>query len=440
MEKTTATGTPLVPIPRTGLRGFSGVLLFLSLILSSATVGIGICAMRTTSALEVQVAEIVSAAASVILCMYLWRIGRRAKGMIPVLVFVAVALAYLTNSFIPAGVLVGLVAGVTTGALTVSIITKKQAVWLPIIPLVAYGFTLLCSWDIVGSVACLLPLLAAPALAFATRRSAAAEDGPNRVGVICLTSLALGASLLAMIALTLYRQLGSLSISTLTAAMETARESVINEITSVELPAEATEEMRNFFKRENVEQMINSVINLLPAYAVVLINLISTVAQLLLHASLVSFGCGESLTDRVRVFRMSAASCIVFAGAYLVALLATGDTSTLPGTVAQNIYTILMPGLAFAGLLRILGAITKHSMGCFSLLLIIVAPLLFFVIPPVLGLVEVGGRLIAFLSEKFRDPEKDDPFDQYIKENHPDPSEDEDDPDPSQDEDDSSED
>ncbi len=392
----------LIPIPRTGLRGASGVFLVLMLALACTVVGIGICAMRTDSPVEATIAEVLSAASCVLLIIHTWKIARRAKGMMPVLIVLAGFMAYLTNSFIPSAVLLGLICGMATGALALSIMTRKQALWAALVPAAAYILTLVCSRDPIGAVACLLPLPAAFALSVGTARSAEREDGPNRVGVICLTSLLLTLTLAGMVALTLYRLLGSLSPDTLAAALDTARETAVGWITSVELPADTTEELRQLFSREYAETVVNFTINLLPAYIIVAVNLMATVSQLLLHAALVSFGCGESLSERVRVFRMSAISCIVFAVAYLMYLITGGAGGSLAGTVAHNIYTVLIPGLAFSGLLRLISGMTKRRMGCLIFLLIFLLPLIFLVAPVALALVETIGRFIAFLTSRIR--------------------------------------
>ncbi len=414
-----------IPIPRAGLRGSSGILLFFALILASATVGVALCAMRTTSALEVRVAEGISGAASVLLCIHTWRISRRAKGMIPILAVIAGFLAYYCNSLLPAGLLVGLVTGVASGGLLFTIVSKKQAAYIPLIPLLAYGIALLCSWDIVGSAAALLPLPGAAALALSTRRSAESEEGPNRVGVICLTSLFLGLALGGMIALSLYRQLGSLDPQVLRDALDAARESIILRFTSFELPPDTSDALRKLFSREFVEMTVNYVINLLPAIYVVILLLISTMAQLLLHASLVSFGCGESLSDRVREFRMSAVSCVVFAAAYLVYFI-VGSTasSTMVGTIAENIYVILTPGLAFSGFLRLLSGMAKRRMGCMSFLVIFIlpaallfSPILLIIVAPILAIVEVFGRFGTFVGRKMRASDDDSSGDNHFSDN-----------------------
>lgn len=404
--------TTPIPIPRNGLRGFSGILLFFMLTLALTTVGIGLSGAQMLSPTTRIIAEVISGASLVLLFLYTWRVASRAKGILPVLLIVALLTAYLSNSFVPAATLFALVCAITIGALALSIITQKQAAWIPLVPILAYVATLLVCRDAVAAAACLLPVPAALALSVGTRHSIEKKDGPTRVGVICLTSFALTLSVAGFAAVALYRALGSLDPTTLSTALDGLRESVIVWITSMELPADISEEMRALFSRESAEYMVNGTINLLPGYIIAAINLLAAVSQLILHAALVSFGCGASLSDRARVFRMSAVSCVVFTAAYLLALIGNGESSTLWGTVANNVYIILLPGLAFAGMLRfVAGITTRHRIGCFSLLALLLAPLLFLVAPLILAAVEVFGRLGAFMSSKLRTPEDGGPTD-----------------------------
>ena len=198
--------------------------------------------------------------------------------------------------------------------------------------------------------------------------------------------------------------------------MEALRTAMIHQITSAEIPEglapEMVAEMEAMLTYANAQNMVNSVFNLLPAIFVVMVNLISAGVQVLQHASLRAFGFGESVTDRVRAFRMSLISCIVFLIAYLVSFLESGDTSTLAGTVAQNIYVIFMPGLALAGMLRLIGGLTRkgvRGMGCLFYVLILIPCLLIFA-PFVLAAVEVIGHIYTAIISAFRSPDDDDPF------------------------------
>ena len=402
-----ASRSSLVPIPRNGLRGSSGILLFLMLTLSLCTVGVGLSQGFLTSPNALMIAEVALGAALVALFLYTWRIASRAKGVLPLLLLVAVFLAFATGSVAPAAVLLAFVFAITLGALTLSIISKKQAAWLPLAPVVAYTVTLLVCRDAIMAAACLLPVPAALALSVGTRRSAERDHGPTRVGVICLTALAMLVSIAAFVAAMLYRLLGSLDFDTLSAALETAREAWIEQVTAAATAAEISEEMLGLSPSEYAAYLVNYAINCLLGVVIAAVNVLVAVSQLLLHASLVSFGCGDSLSDRVRIFRMSAVSCVVFTAAFLLSLIGSGESSTLWGTVAENVSIALSPGLAFAGMLRLVAGITSLRPGCLSMLALMLAPLLFLIAQPVLAAVEVFGRLFAFISSKLRPPEDD---------------------------------
>lgn len=408
---------PLHPIPRSGLPGSAGVILHIFLTLATALVGIGICAMRTTSQTEVYIAQAVSGVVMLLLIVYLWKVTRSARGLLATLIVVGVFLAYLTNSLIPSAVLCGLIFAVSQGSTLLAVQTKKNFLWFPIVPIVAYALTLAVSLDPVGSVAVLIPFPPMVALALGTRNSATKEDGLTRVGVICATSLALGLSLGAMILLSVYRLLGTLDPAVLADALEAFRLSLIEEIVSTEIPTEglspeALEEFESLFSYSSVSNMINGVFNTLPAMAVVTVNLIAAAVQLIQHAALRTFGFGESITARVKAYRMSLISCIVFTVAYLVSLLEGTETSTLTGTVAQNIYIILLPGLALAGMQRITGNLARkgpRGMGCLFFVIILLPCLLLFV-PFVFAAFEVIGHIFSSLTAAIKPPDDDDPF------------------------------
>ena len=110
---------------------------------------------------------------------------------------------------------------------------------------------------------------------------------------------------------------------------------------------------------------------------------------------------------------MSLLACVVFLIATLSMLLDTGTTSSFFGAVAQNLYIILLPGLALAGLLRMTRSLTKkgpRAMGCLFYVIILGFCLLFFA-PMILAAVEVIGHIFASVSSKLTfDGDGDDPF------------------------------
>ena len=414
-----ASPAPLCPIPRRGLQGAAAPILYICLLLSTLLVGVGIT--QLTSSTETALTDLAtpfSAVAILFLVIYLWRVTRTAKAAVPLLVVLGVFLTFYTGSILPAGILCGLVFTLSEGSFFIAVQSKNKLAAIPIIPLLAYGVTAALSMDFVASLTVLLPWPAAWVLAMGTRRSAASEDGPNRVGVICSTSLVLGLTTAAFLALALYQALGTLEPAVLMEAVEELRQELIMGIHTQPLPEGLTPELaaqwRELLEYANVENSVNSIFNLLPAICTVTTFIFVTLCQSIQHATLRAFNMVECVSNRVRAFEMSLVSCVLFLIAYLIAMGESEAVSSLTGTVAQNIVIILLPGLALAGLLRLTGNMLrrgKQNMGCLFFI-IILAFLLLFVAPYVLAAVEVIGHIIQSITSKLKfENNDDDPFD-----------------------------
>ena len=411
------TPAPLCPIPRNGLPGSAASILHICLLLSSLLVGIGVTQYGVSDGTAVGFLEPVSAAAVLLLVIHLFRVTRTAKGAVPLLIALGVFLTMATRSIYPAGILCGMVFTVSEGSLLIAVQPRSKLAALPVIPLLAYGITALLSMDFVSSLVVLLPWPAAWALAAGTRRSAESEDGPNRVGVICGASLALGLTAAALLAILLYRMLGTLEPAVLMATVEDIRKEIILAIHTQPLPDGLDPdtfalwtEMKEY---ANVEITINGIYNLLPAICAVTVMIFITICQSVQHAALRAFGLGECVTDRVKAFEMSLVSCVVFLAAYLYAILDRSAVTTVGSTVATNIALILMPGLALAGLLRLTRSLTgkgAKGMGCLFYL-IVSSFCLLFVAPYILAAVEVIGHIFRAVTDKLSfNEDDDDPF------------------------------
>lgn len=413
-----ASPATLCPIPRKGLQGAATPILYVCLLLSSLLVGVGVTLFAPVAEVTVlSIPEALSAVAILLLVIYLWRATRTAKGAVPLLIVLGVFLTYYTQSILPAGILCGLVFTVSEGSFLIAVQPKNQLASIPVIPLLAYGVTAALSMDFLTSLVVLLPWSAAWALAVGTRRSAASESGPSRVGVICSASLALGLTAAALLAAILYRELGTLDPAVLTETVEIFREELILTVHSQPLPEgltpELTEQWKEMLEYSNVENTVNSLLNLLPAICTVTAFIFITLCQSIQHATLRAFGLEACVSNRVRAFEMSLVSCVVFLVAYLITLGESDAVSSLTGTVAQNIAIILLPGLALAGLLRLTRGLTqkgRRSMGCLFYL-IIASFCLLFVAPYVLAAVEVIGHIFQAITAKLKfEDNNDDPF------------------------------
>ena len=413
-----STPAPLCPIPRDGLRGSAGMILHIFLLLSSLLVGVGVTSFQPAAEASLGFPEVLTGISLLLLVVHLWRVTRTAKGIVPLLVTVGVFLTFYTSSIFPAAILCGLVFTVSEGSFLIAIQPKQRLAALPIIPLLSYGLTLLLSKDPVASLTVLIPWPAAWALAAGTRRSAEREDGPGRTGVICATALAFGLAVAVLPTVSLLRNLGAPSPAALAESLEELRLALILELHTRPMPDGLTPELMEMWKEmttyANAENAVNSIFNLLPAICVVTALVFAAACQTIQHAALRTFGHEACVTDRVKTFEMSLISCVIFLVAYLAVILDNGTLSSLFGTVAQNIYVILLPGLALAGLLRVTRSLTKkgpRAMGCLFYVMILAFCLLFFA-PVVLAAVEVIGHIFSSVSSKLSlgDSNDNDPF------------------------------
>ena len=412
-----APSAPLCPIPREGLQGSAVIILHICLLLSTLLVGVGTVFFDPTAESTAPgLPEILTAAVMLFLVVHLWRVTRTAKGTVPLLIALGIFLTYYTDSLYPAAILCGLVFTVGEGSLLIAVQPKSRLAIIPAIPLLAYGITALLSMNFLDSLAVLLPWPAAWAMAMGTRRSAESEEGPNRVGVICATALTFGLTVAVLFAISLLQALGTLQPAALAEALESFRLEFISELHNQPMPEGLTpdlielwNEMRTY---ANVENTVNTVFNLLPAICTVTALVFATLCQSIQHAALRAFGHEDCVTDRVKTFEMSLLSCVVFLIAALSVMLSRGVHSTFFGAVAENIYIILLPGLALAGLLRVTRSLTKkgpRAMGCLFYVITLGFCLLFFA-PIVLAATEVIGHVFEFISSKFRFEDDDDPF------------------------------
>jgi hypothetical protein len=223
----------------------------------------------------------------------------------------------------------------------------------------------------------------------------------------------LGLALAAFGVLAVFRALGTLDPAVLSESLEEIREGIIRSFLQYEIPSdidpELVEQWKSLMTHANLREMVNSGFNLLPGIAVAGVLILIAACQAMQHAALRAFGYEESVTNRVKEFRMSLLSCIIFLAAYLLVFLENSTVSSLTGTVAQNIAIILMPGLALAGMLRTTRALVRkgsRGMGCLFFFIILI-PCLMVIAPPVLAAVEVIGNIVSSIAAALNPPDDD---------------------------------
>lgn len=416
-EPTPKTADSLCPIPRNGLGDSSGasVILLLLLFLASALTGVGLYSLPPVTEGGVSLTDAVSGGVILLLVIYMWRVTRTARAILPLLILTGGFLSVYTSSLLPASLLCGTVFTLGIGSVAIAVLPKERLLWIPLIPLAVYALTAALSRDPAAAVIVLVPWPAAGVLAVGTRRSAELHDGPRRVGVICGTSLALGLGLAVFGVLAVFSALGTLELAVLAEELEAVREGIVQSFLSFELPAgtdpELAEKWAELTTHANLRDAVNSGFNLLPGIAAAAVLILVAACQAIQHAALRAFGYGDSVTSRVKEFSMSVLSCVVFLAAYLMVILENSTVSSLAGTVAQNVTIILMPGLALAGMLRTTRSLAQRGargMGCLFFFILLI-PCLLVIAPFVLAAVEVIGNIVSALAKALNPPD-DDPF------------------------------
>ena len=401
-----------LPLQRNGLPTLPTWLLSLMLLPASLLLPFMLALSFGKITLSAAVTEGVSVLLLVALAAVLIITIKGGRGIIPLLVLVGFLLVQAGQSFLPAAVFIGLLFAIGEGALLVSVSSKETLTKLPLIPLIAYGLALLLCRDLLLAVSALLPFPAAVAMALGTRSAANKPDGLTRVGVICVSSLVLGASAAVAAAAVLYRAQGSLSLQTLGSLLDELRAAMENTLLeNIRLVNEQVKDMAISTDPDDITNAVNGIINLLPAGLVILCNLTVALSQMVLHAALSCYGFSGSVRGKVRVFRMSLISSIVFLVAVIVSLVAVGagNSSTLVGTVAENIFLILCPGLALCGLLRFLARLTHggRRIGClfiFLFLFVFILPYVFLIMP----FYEAISAIFGAIFSRFRPKKPDD--------------------------------
>lgn len=394
----------LVPIPRIGIRGRLGTLRCLLLILSIAIPPLGLSAyLLGPVALSANAVEGVAIAGLILVALYLLRTSGSAGGLMPLLVFATLFTCFSLGSAIPAAIIICLLFSVSEGALLVSTADRRGAVLLPLILLAGAALSVLLCGHWQGGILSLCPLPVAVALGLCTRSSAGRKNGLTRVGVVCATTLVAGLTLAATIAYFLYRRFGAPDTTTLLSWPDILREAAVSRLSA--LVSEAGDTVAGWLSPDDVTDLVNSVFNLLPGYLVAALLIFVAVAQMLLIASLHAVGLTDCLTERVRMYRISRVTDLVFLVAYVTSVVSLLGGGSLAGTVAENLVIILQPGLALGGLLHIAAQLTSRGprRGCAPLLLLLL-PVLFFVAPSALAIYEAVICLLDSIRTRFGEP------------------------------------
>lgn len=147
-------------------------------------------------------------------------------------------------------------------------------------------------------------------------------------------------------------------------------------------------------------------VNLLPAIGIVACAVTAFLLYRLLLQFLIAFRSVPSLPVRLAGFTMSRISAVLFLATYILSLVANYSTTTLFGTICDNVALVLEPGLALVGVTSLLPRGVAHS--CLSTCLLMLVLILTFTNPLLgLALAAVIGAMRILLSRFLKFPDQD---------------------------------
>lgn len=239
-----------------------------------------------------------------------------------------------------------------TVAIGAYLVCTVRSYRLLLIPVAAYLIALLIWRDPMLAVLAVLAMPAAGILAYATMKN----DG--RVGAICLCSLILIVCGVFGLSLMWYRSFGSISTAEVLTTLSEVREQLIltlqqsEYVTLLEQQLEQ-QQLSSYISPDTlIRTSIELVFNLLPALAVLTVNLISFAAQMTCTNAFVGTRLGVMATRSARLFILSVPSAIVFLISGAVSLFSSG--TTLASAVMLNLMLILLPAMCIVGVYKLI--------------------------------------------------------------------------------------
>ena len=355
-------------IERRELGKIPTALLLLLLLVASVAIPFSGYMLTSPSHLSAELSNGIAAIVSVILAVYLGRSCRATKGILPLIVFFGIMIFMSMGSVIPALAILSLLFVISEGALLLTVSPKKDIPLFIILPVAAYGISFaICGFDPVIAILSLIPIPTAVTLSLSTR-STGKKDGLTRTGAICATAFCLGATLTVGIVALLYAALGSLSADAVLGFVNELRTELIRALASISF--ENAGEVFKPFTEELAADYVNSAFNILPGSAVTAVAVFAFFANTVLLGALRTAGFIERPVKRMFNFTMSIISAVVYAVAFIILLIdSTNASSSLEGTVANNIAIIFQPGLALCGIESLTKLLVEKKQGCGLVLL-----------------------------------------------------------------------
>lgn len=284
-----------------------------------------------------------------------------------VLVTAIVAVMLGGGSFTVGAVFLALTVGTTVCAY---LMTAVRLPYLAVLlPIAASGVSFFLISD--PSV-CLLALAFLPAAALL---ALATVKGNDRTTAICYTVAGLLVSLIAVLLVLIYQAYGNVGRQAILGCVDALRNGAVQGLAAArdELLAgmsgaiqdaavkESYDNLAMMMSDEILGEFVATVINILPAMAVIICSIVAYEAQGMLNAVYYNTGLRTVLTPASRTFTMSVVSAVIYASTFVLTLIV--PSSTMASAVIQNICLILLPGFCVLGVQSIMLSLAQARGG-----------------------------------------------------------------------------
>ncbi len=280
--------------------------------------------------------------------------------------------------FLPSAWLGGLAGGVYALCLLVTVsigaylVCTVRSYRLLVIPVLAYAIALLISRDAMLAVLAVLAMPAAGVLAHATMKNSGRVASVSLCAAMLALCAAFGLSLLW------YRSFGAISLGDIRATLDTLRDQIILTWEQDEY-AELVEQWLashpfgdTVTTSTFIHFAVNTAFSLLPAMAVLALNLVSFAAQVTCTNAFVGTGLPMMATRSARLFVLSVPSAVIFLIAGVVSLFSSG--TTVFSALMLNLTLILLPPMCIVGAYK-LAADFRSRVSPLTVILLIAAVL-----------------------------------------------------------------
>ncbi len=288
-----------------------------------------------------------------VLCGAFLLFTARKKFAVVITFFLLFGLVSTDSGFGAAAVVLSVIVG--TG-LSAFLFEKTRSPLVALIPLLGFAAASAITRDPLSSVISLGYLLPSAALAVGLRKL------QTRVGTVCLASASILAGIGVLAFIGIWRAAGAFSLSVLKDLAAELKSSFAEMLLSIEVPISQTETQK-LFSRMDAQNLASAVVSLFPALLVIFCNVLAYLSQMVHYNLITRADASEKLDGKMYVELSPLAGAVFILSFILSAAISSSGDAAAVVTVCENIFLILIPGLALSGFTYTLRKIAERRRG-----------------------------------------------------------------------------